>query len=66
MSSIQVLRGRPTPEELAAVVAVLQALTTSTAVPPPLPRKPRVSAWADRAAAIAMRQPSRRRLMQVR
>ena len=66
MPSIQVLRGRPTPEELAAVVAVLQARATNTAVPPPLPRSPRVSAWTDRAAAIAMRRPSRPRLMQVR
>ncbi|GLY89238.1 acyl-CoA carboxylase subunit epsilon [Actinoallomurus iriomotensis] len=41
---LQVVRGDPTPEELAAVVTVLTARARA-ATPPPAPR-PR-SAWAD-------------------
>ncbi|MGW0778883.1 acyl-CoA carboxylase subunit epsilon [Streptomyces sp. NPDC002835] len=59
MDSIKVLYGRPTPEELAAVVAVLTTRTTHAAAAdmPPPPRSPR-SAWADRAAAMAVRSPA--------
>lgn len=57
MPPIKVLYGQPTPEELAAVVAVVQArASTLTAVPEP-PRRTAVSAWTDRAAAIAVRRP---------
>jgi hypothetical protein len=41
---LRVVRGNPTPEELAAVVAVL-ATTTTSAEPAPPSRKP--SRWAD-------------------
>lgn len=56
MPSITVLYGQPTPEELAAVVAVFTARSgaAATAPQPPVQRRP-VSAWADRAAA--MRRP---------
>ncbi|WP_149185131.1 acyl-CoA carboxylase subunit epsilon [Streptomyces sp. TRM49041] len=62
MDSIKVLYGRPTPEELAAVVAVLTTRTAHAAVADmPPPRSPH-SAWADRAAAIAVRSPTLHRL----
>jgi hypothetical protein len=56
MSSITVLYGQPTPEELAAVVAVFVARASAAApahdaLPGPPPRVP-PSAWADRAAAL--------------
>ena len=56
MSSITVLYGQPTPEELAAVVAVFaarasRAAPADEALPGPPPRVP-LSAWADRSAAL--------------
>lgn len=57
MPLVKVLNGQPTPEELAAVIAVVQARAITTAAGPgPPPRKPPVSAWTDRAAAIALRR----------
>ena len=47
---LQLVRGRATPEELAAVVAVLAAAGAGSdaEAPPPAP----VSAWADRARLV--------------
>ncbi|EFL35862.1 predicted protein [Streptomyces viridochromogenes DSM 40736] len=53
---VTIVRGRPTAEELAAVIAVFQA---RAAAPPPPARplaEPRRSAWNDRASAIEMRR----------
>ncbi|MDQ1012410.1 hypothetical protein QFZ82_006895 [Streptomyces sp. V4I23] len=63
MDSIEVLYGRPTPEELAAVVAVLRirAAHAAAATGPATLRTGR-SAWADRAAAIGVRPPALDRL----
>ncbi|MFF0157811.1 acyl-CoA carboxylase subunit epsilon [Streptomyces sp. NPDC005263] len=58
---VTVLRGRPTAEELAAVIAVFQARAAAAPLPveslpvEPLAR-PRPSAWNDRASAIEMRR----------
>ncbi|TPQ21551.1 acyl-CoA carboxylase subunit epsilon [Streptomyces sporangiiformans] len=56
MPAITVLYGQPTPEELAAVVAVFTARShaATAASRSPVRRRP-VSAWAD--PATAMRQP---------
>lgn len=61
MGSIKVLRGKPSPEELAAVIAVLQA-QASRAAADTVPARPRRSAWADPASAIAVRHAGLRRL----
>lgn len=53
---IKVLYGQPTPEELAAVISVVHARATTTAAAA-APRRPPVSAWTDRATAIALRRP---------
>ncbi|MER6618515.1 acyl-CoA carboxylase subunit epsilon [Streptomyces xantholiticus] len=59
MQLIKVLHGRPSPEQLAALIAVIQARTAATAATAAaLPRKPPVSAWTNRAAAIALRRRS--------
>lgn len=47
-SRLRVVRGDPTPEELAAVVAVLARRQE----PAPQRRPARVGGWADRAAAL--------------
>ncbi|MDQ0945722.1 acyl-CoA carboxylase epsilon subunit [Streptomyces sp. V1I1] len=62
MPPIKVLYGQPTPEELAAVIAVVQARAATAAAPEP-PRSPPVSAWTDRAAAIALRRRTLPRLI---
>ncbi|WP_328682765.1 acyl-CoA carboxylase subunit epsilon [Streptomyces sp. NBC_00322] len=51
---IKVLYGQPTPEELAAVISVVHARATTTAAA--APRRPPLSAWTDRATAIALRR----------
>lgn len=53
---VKILRGRPTPEELAAVIAVFQA--RAAAAPPPVRPLARLkpSAWNDRATAIEMQR----------
>ncbi|NWF27397.1 acyl-CoA carboxylase subunit epsilon [Streptomyces sp. PKU-EA00015] len=55
MDSIEVLYGRPTPEELAAVVAVLRIRAAHAAAAGPATLRTGRSAWADRAAAIGVR-----------
>jgi hypothetical protein len=49
---LQVVRGDPTPEEIAALVAVLTARARAAAEPEPLRRR---SAWSD--PARRLRQP---------
>ncbi|MCT9137787.1 acyl-CoA carboxylase subunit epsilon [Streptomyces violarus] len=56
---VTVLRGRPTAEELAAVIAVLQTRATATPLPAQAPARPRRSPWNDRASAIEMQRLSR-------
>lgn len=46
---LRVVRGDPTPEELAAVVAVV---TARGATPPPPSAPPRRSRWADRESLL--------------
>jgi hypothetical protein len=46
---LQVVRGDATPEEIAAVVAVLSARSRAAAAPAPPPRR---SAWADPARRV--------------
>ena len=45
---LTVVRGRPTPEELAAVVVLLTGRPAAAAPPAPAP----ASRWADRASAV--------------
>jgi Acyl-CoA carboxylase epsilon subunit len=45
---LRVVKGDPTPEELAALVAVVAARAAASAEPPPAAP----SGWADRAAAV--------------
>ena len=47
--ALRVVRGRPTAEELAALVVALGTLAADQPAPPP-PAEP--SAWADRARAL--------------
>ena len=47
---LRVVRGEPTPEELAALVAVLTARAAAAAPPPVRPR----SAWADPARRLGL------------
>jgi hypothetical protein len=47
---LRVVRGEPTAEELAALVAVLAARSAVAAPPPPRPR----SAWADPARRLGL------------
>ncbi|MDQ1013298.1 hypothetical protein QFZ82_007783 [Streptomyces sp. V4I23] len=61
MNSIKVLRGKPSPEELAAVIAVLQAQASHAAAHTVPARSPQ-SAWADPASAIAVRHLALHRL----
>lgn len=63
MPPIKVLYGQPTPEELAAVIAVVQARAATAAAAPEPPRRSPVSAWTDRAAAIALRRGTLPRLI---
>jgi hypothetical protein len=63
MPPIKVLYGQPTPEELAAVIAVVQARAATAAAVPEPPRNSPVSAWTDRAAAIALRRQALPRLI---
>ncbi|GGW49175.1 acyl-CoA carboxylase epsilon subunit [Streptomyces xantholiticus] len=59
MQLIKVLHGQPSPEELAALIAAIKARSAATvASAPALPRTPPVSAWTNRAAAIALRRRS--------
>ncbi|WP_405613584.1 acyl-CoA carboxylase subunit epsilon [Streptomyces sp. NBC_00076] len=53
---VTVLRGRPTVEELAAVIAVFQARAAAAPLPVEQRSRPRPSAWNDRASAIDMRR----------
>ena len=48
---LRVVRGNPTDEEVAALLAVVSTLRTQEEAPPPAPR----SAWADRRTLV--RQP---------
>ncbi|MER5219243.1 acyl-CoA carboxylase subunit epsilon [Streptomyces flaveus] len=55
MSSIHVLYGQPTPEEIAAVMAVFAARAGGSPpadTRPRLPRRTPRSAWADRTAGL--------------
>jgi acyl-CoA carboxylase epsilon subunit len=63
MPPIKVLYGQPTPEELAAVIAVVQARAATAAAAPEPPYTRPVSAWTDRAAAIALRRRTLPRLI---
>jgi acyl-CoA carboxylase epsilon subunit len=49
--AVTVLRGRPTPAELAAVLAVLLAVRSAAAAVAPADREP-PPAWADRARLL--------------
>ena len=51
MPLLRVVRGEPTAEELAALVAVLAARSAAAAAPPPA--RPR-SAWADPARRLGV------------
>ncbi|MFF7642843.1 acyl-CoA carboxylase epsilon subunit [Streptomyces canus] len=53
---VTVLRGRPTVEELAAVIAVFQARAAAAPFPVEPLARPRPSAWNDRASAIEKRR----------
>ncbi len=53
---VTVLRGRPTAEELAAVIAVLQTRAAATPLPARPLARPRPSPWNDRASAIEMQR----------
>ncbi|MDX2939729.1 acyl-CoA carboxylase subunit epsilon [Streptomyces ipomoeae] len=53
--NIKVLRGNPTPEELAAALAVVRARAAAAATPPGAP-KPR-DGWSDPSRTIANRLP---------
>ncbi|MDI9889484.1 acyl-CoA carboxylase epsilon subunit [Streptomyces sp. HNM0645] len=55
MPPIKVLYGQPTPEELAALLAVLQARTATATAPEP-PDRSSGSSWADPATATALRR----------
>ena len=48
---LRVVRGEPTPEELAALITVVAARSSGGAEPEPI----RPSAWADR--SVSLRQP---------
>ena len=62
MASIKVLYGQPSPEELAAVIAVLHTRATPAPAAPAAPPGSRLSAWADRGTAMAIRQLTLRHL----
>ncbi|MCX5204604.1 acyl-CoA carboxylase epsilon subunit [Streptomyces sp. NBC_00237] len=53
---IKVVRGNPTPEELAAALAVVQARAASAGTAAPGPSAPR-PAWSDPARVAAHRLP---------
>lgn len=52
---IKVIRGNPTPEELAAAVAVVRARAAAAAAAEPGPRS--VDAWSDPARTVPRRLP---------
>jgi acyl-CoA carboxylase epsilon subunit len=54
--NIKVLRGNPTPEELAAALAVVRARAAAAAATPPGAPAPRDS-WSDPARIAAQRLP---------
>ncbi|MFJ4684373.1 acyl-CoA carboxylase epsilon subunit [Streptomyces sp. NPDC091377] len=54
--SIKVVRGNPTPEELAAALAVVRARAVAAATPPPGPAAPRDS-WSDPSRIASHRVP---------
>lgn len=58
LPSVEVRRGQPTPEELAAVVAVVSASYAQEAADAVAPEPPEESAW--RRSARALRTPLRR------
>ncbi|MEU9737252.1 acyl-CoA carboxylase epsilon subunit [Streptomyces sp. NPDC048002] len=54
--TIKVLRGNPTPEELAAALAVVRARAAAAAAAPPGADRPR-DAWSDPSRIAAHRLP---------
>ncbi|MGW5469581.1 acyl-CoA carboxylase epsilon subunit [Streptomyces chartreusis] len=54
--NIKVLRGNPTPEELAAALAVVRARAAAEAALPPGPPKPR-DGWSDPSRIARRRLP---------
>ncbi|WP_418957185.1 acyl-CoA carboxylase epsilon subunit [Streptomyces tritici] len=58
MTAIRVLRGTPTPEELAACVLVLQALTTNRPPDPSGPGGPPEAPWPRAAGPLTAPAPS--------
>ncbi|MFG2332141.1 acyl-CoA carboxylase epsilon subunit [Streptomyces sp. NPDC048604] len=58
MTEIRVLRGAPTPEELAACVLVLQALAAGRAADRTTPGGPPTAVWPRTAAPLATPAPS--------
>ncbi|AIS00200.1 acyl-CoA carboxylase epsilon subunit [Streptomyces glaucescens] len=54
--NIKVVRGNPTPEELAAALAVVRVRAAAAAAPPPGAPAPRDS-WADPSRIAARRLP---------
>ena len=54
--TIKVVRGNPTPEELAAALAVVRVRAAAAAAPPPGAPAPRDS-WADPSRIAARRLP---------
>jgi hypothetical protein len=57
--TIKVVRGNPTPEELAAALAVVRARAAAAAATPPGAQGPR-DAWSDPARIASARVPSPR------
>ncbi|AKN69358.1 MULTISPECIES: acyl-CoA carboxylase epsilon subunit [Streptomyces] len=55
--NIKVVRGNPTPEELAAALAVVRARAAAAAATPPGAEGPR-DAWSDPARIAAARVPN--------
>ncbi|QYX77845.1 acyl-CoA carboxylase epsilon subunit [Streptomyces akebiae] len=55
--TIKVVRGNPTPEELAAALAVVRARAAAAATEPPGARTPRDS-WSDPSRIAAHRLPA--------
>ncbi|MEW1643086.1 MULTISPECIES: acyl-CoA carboxylase subunit epsilon [unclassified Streptomyces] len=53
--NIRVVRGNPTPEELAAALAVVRARAAAATAPPDAPR--RRDAWSDPARIASARLP---------
>ncbi|MDX3307892.1 acyl-CoA carboxylase epsilon subunit [Streptomyces sp. NPDC054884] len=55
--TIKVVRGNPTPEELAAALAVVRARAAAVAATPPSGAQPPRDAWSDPARIAARRLP---------